>query len=250
MSSFAKDIISSEPTTHGWYIKKLDWQKKTNKIENTSLGYYHSRLIFQSSLVSVPPDILGVRKLREELENVVKEFLENEVLPRMKSYTPVPRIFIYPIFNLGSDETFWKSNEERTYSLHTTCFYTELDDPKGRRLGWFGNSLRSKKVNIRISGAKIITSEMSNWFFWNLINLVFHEGLYRQSRETNKFVGEGVYPGLENRLEDFASSLIATFHDLTSTRVQDLIAKFALVLTILGILIVIFQIILTWFSHI
>lgn len=249
MEKFTQDIIlSPKSKTDGWNIRELSWPDLENKIADIEMGYYHSRLIFRFRLVSVPPDIFGIRELRFEIEKKVSEFLAKEVIPKMKAYTKTPKIFLYPIFEVQSKETFWKFDEAKLYSLPTTCFYTELDDPKGRSLEWLVGSLYPKKVKIRISGAKTITSEMSKWFFWNLVNIVFHEGLYRQSRETNKFTGEGVYPGLENRLEDFARSLMNTFYELSSARVQDLIAKFVLVLTILGLFIAFIQFVLPLLS--
>lgn len=250
MTKFTKDIICTLSPETGWATRKLSWTNLKYKIADIEMGYYHSRLIFRFILTSVPNDIFGLRSMRFDLEKKITEFLKKDILPFMKPYIKRPRIFIYPVFELRSTETFWKFPEEKPFSLPSTCFYTELDDPKGRKPEWLVGSLRPKKVKIRVSGAKIVASEMSKWFFWNLINIVFHEGLYRQSRENDRFKDEGVYPGLENRLEDFASSLMKTFYELSSVRVQDLIAKFVLLLTILGILIAFIQFILPWLSRI
>ena len=246
MKKFTRDIISTPLPSpiDGWSTSSLHWPDLKDEVTDIVIGYYHSRLIFQFRLVSVPRDILGIRSLRMKLEKRVKKFLEDKVIPAMKSHVKKPRIFIYPIFELQSKEPFWKFSKQKPYSLPTGCFYTELDDAKGRKYEWLVGALRPKKIQMRVSGAKIITSEMSNWFFWNLINIVLHEGLYRQSREVNRFKGEGVYSGLENRLEDFASSLMTTFYELSRARIEDLIAKSVLVLTILGIAIAFIQFIL------
>lgn len=246
MTKFTEDIISSPlPPTDGWITCTLDWPDLKDEVTNIVMGYYHSRLIFRFDLVSVPKDVFQVRKLRKRLENEVKKFLTDTVIPAMKSHVNVPRIFVYPIFELQSKEAFWKFSKQKPYSLPTTCFYTELDDPGGRRHAWIFNTLFPKKILIRVSGAKIITSEMSDWFFLNLTNIVFHEGLYRQSREKKRFRKENVYPGLENRLEDFASSLMTMFYELSSSRVQDSIAKYVLALTIAGTIAAILTITLT-----
>jgi hypothetical protein len=81
---------------------------------------------------------------------------------------------------------------------------------------------------------------MSDWFFWNLTNIIFHEGLYRQSRE-KKFRNNQVKAGLENRLENFASNLMNSFYQLTNARVQDLIARLIVVLTIAGVIVAIVE---------
>lgn len=254
MSKFTDDIIPSpSPPTDGWIICPLNWPNLKDKVINMVMGYYHSRLIFRFDLVSAPRDIFEVRRLRKRLENEVRKFLSDTVIKAMKSHVNVPRIFIYPIFELRSREVFWKFSKQKPYSLSTTCFYTELDDPKGRKYGWIYNTLSPKKVQIRVSGVKIITSEMSDWFFLNLTNIVFHEGLYRQTREKERFNKENVYPGLENRLEDFASSLMTMFYELSSSRVQDSIARYVLALTVLGstaAFITIIQYILPWLLQI
>lgn len=250
MSKFTKDIKCTLSPKTGWATRQISLPNLGYKISDIKMGYYHSRLIFQFALPSPPDDIFGLRGMRFDIEKEIIGFLKREIIPFMKSYTKEPRIFIYPIFELGSAGTFWKFPEEKPFSFPSTCFYTELDDPKGKKPEWLVSSLRPKKVHMRVSGAKIVASEMSKWFFWNLINIVFHEGLYRQSREKGRFKGEGVYPGLENRLEDFASSLMKTFYEFSSARVQDLIAKFVLILTILGVLIAIVQFIIPRFLKI
>lgn len=265
MRKFSESIVTpSPPQTDGWVIDSLDWPylkdkiKKTIKIKikNIVIGYYHSRIIFRFDLDSSPKGIFEFRMLREQIEQEVKKFLSGTVIQAMKSYVNVPRIFIYPIFELQSKEAFWKSfGEQKPYSSATTCFYTKLDDPKGK--GPIVNVLCPKKVRMRVSGGSVITTEMSNWFFLNLTNIVFHEGLYRQSREKERFHYENVYAGLENRLEDFASSLMTTFYEFSSSRVQDSIARYVLALTILGgiaafvtIFVTIIQYILPWLLQI
>lgn len=250
MEKFSRNInLDPQKPKNGWITRQLPWLNLKDKVTDVKIGYYHSRLIFRFRLESVPKDILGMRRLRIELQERVTRYLKDSVIPAMKPYvkkTNEPRIFIYPIFELSRKEDFWKFDEQKPYSLPSTCFYTELDDPGSSKFEWLVGSLWPRKVKMRVSGVKIITSEMSKWFFWNLINIVFHEGLYRQSREDGLFKGEGVYPGLENRLEDFASRLMSIFYELSSARVQGLIAKFVLILTILGILITLIQFVLPW----
>ena len=143
----------------------------------------------------LPKEILGIRNLRFVIEKKIVAYLEENVIPQMSKYSQRPRIFIYPIVEAKNKESFWNFGTQKPYSMPTTCFYTELDDPRQGKLSWFVNSLKPRKIKMRVSGAKIITSEMSDWFFWNLVNIVFHEGLYRQSRESDKIKGLGVHPG-------------------------------------------------------
>lgn len=84
---------------------------------------------------------------------------------------------------------------------------------------------------MRISGAKIISSRMSDRFFWNLINVVYHEGLYQQSRETRIEPGE-VCKGLEGRLEKFADELITSFSQSLANVVQTTFNALLVALTV------------------
>jgi hypothetical protein len=235
LKEFTDKIMGpSASNSDDWKIKPLNWQGVEDIVYNVELGFYHSRLIFYFSLKSIPHDIIGIRKIRKRLESKIEDFCLNKVIPVIKLYNEEvqePYIFIYPIFELNRRETFWKFRGQRPYSLPTTCFFTELDDLKGRKpIG--------KKVKMRISGAKIISSEMSDWFFNNLVNIVFHEGLYRQTRDKNKGIlapQSQVYKGLENRLEDFASRLMTTFHEFSSEHVRRRIAKIAAIASIVGI---------------
>lgn len=235
LKEFTNKIMgSSASKSDDWKIKPLDWQELADIVYNVELGFYHSRLIFYCSLRSIPQDILGIREIRKRLESKIEDFCINEVTPAIKLYNKEvsePYIFIYPIFELNSREKFWKFRGQKPYSFSTTCFFTKLDDPEGRKFIW-------KKVKMRISGAKIISSEMSDWFFNNLINIVFHEGLYRQTRDKNNKILVSqlpVYKGLENRLEDFAGRLMTTFHEFSSEHVRRRIAKIAAIASIIGI---------------
>ena len=223
-----KIMGSSTRTIGGWKIKPLDWPEFSDIISKAQVGFYHSRLIFDFDLRSTPKNIFEIRDRRERLESKIEDYCSKEVVPVIKSYNKKakePFIFTYPIFELNIKEDFWKFERQKPYSLPTTCFYTELDDRRG--LPFFG-----KKVKMRISGAKAIASGMSNWFFENLVSIVFHEGLYRQTRdkkETNLPSNKEVYNGLENRLESFASRLMTTFHEYSSEYVRRNIQKIALI---------------------
>lgn len=219
-------------TVDDWKIKPLCWPKIGDIASSVELGFYHSRLIFKFDLVSPPFDILGIREVRKRLESEIEDFCKDSVIEIIKAYNKdakEPYIFVYPIFELNVQENFWKFEGRKPYSLPTTCFYTVLDDISRR--------LRGRKVKIRISGAKIIASDMSEWFFNNLVNMVFHEGLYRQTRDKDELKHRGpIYNGLENRLEDFAGKLMTTFHEYSSEYVRRNIQKIALGATIAGIL--------------
>ncbi len=230
LKKFTNKIMgSSTSTTDGWTTKTLDWPELSDSISKAELGFYHSRLIFRFDLRSTPKDILRIRELRRKLESTIEDFCSNEIIPFVRSYNrraKKPFIFVFPIFELNIQEDFWIFRGQKPYSLPTTCFFTELDDPKG------------KKVKMRISGAKIIASDMSEWFFNNLVNIVFHEGLYRQARDKEKLLPKDpVYVGLENRLEDFASKLMTTFHEFSSEYVRRRIATIALYASIGAIVI-------------
>jgi len=229
-----KIIQPSQEPIDGWTIKPLNWPELADAVSNIELGFYHSRLIFKFDLKSTPKNIFDVRQLREKLQSKIEDFCSKQVIPIVKSYVKdarQPFIFIYPIFELNIEEDFWRFKERKPYSLRTTCFFTELDDRKG--LPFLTN-----KVKMRISGAKIIASDMTDWFFGHLINIIFHEGLYRQARDKNKgllFSHGPVYGGLENRLEDFASKLMTTFHEYSSDYVRRNIQKIALFAAAVGI---------------
>ena len=223
----AKIMGSSTRTIDSWEIKPLDWPEFTDIMSSVELGFYHSRLIFKFDLRSAPKTLSEVREMREKIELKIEDLCLNKMIPIIKSYNKKakePYIFIYPIFELNVQEDFWRFEGQKPYSLPTTCFFTELDDPKG------------KKVKMRISGAKIIASDMSEWFFNNLVNIVFHEGLYRQTRGKSKLPRiEPVYKGVENRLEDFASELMTTFHEYSSEYVRRRIQLIALIAAAIGL---------------
>jgi hypothetical protein len=220
-----------------WIVKSLSWSNLDGKVSGIKLGFYHSRLIFQFNLISAPNQLSGIRVLRKKIEKEIEIFCDNTVIKAMKLYRPTlrePHIFVYPIFELNRKNYFWDSKFTKPYSMATTCFYTEIDDRSSGLLG--------REVKARISGAKIITTSMSDWFFYNLVNIVFHEGLYRQARDKqNKSSAyysvskKSICHGLENRLEDFAGNLMATFHAYSSEYVRRNIQKIALVASIIAI---------------
>jgi len=236
----------------GWTIRSLGWSKLPELADDISyaeLGFYHSRLIFKFDLKSTPKDLHGIRLLREKLESKIEDFCLKKIIPVIKSYSKSagkPFIFTYPIFELNRLERFWKFEKRKPYSLPTTCFFTQLNDPKGLPL--FGRT-----VKMRISGAKVIASDMSNWFFENLVSIIFHEGLYRQARDkkrkklTNRMAKRAVYNGLENRLEDFADKLMATFHEYSSEHIRRRISWIALFASVIGILITIANFLFNFF---
>lgn len=214
-----------------WLKIKLDWEKEIcDKISTSELGFYHSRFIFRFKLLVPPKNMTEIRKLREDIENKIEDFFINDkqgVINEIKEKNSnPPYIFVYPVFELNKKAEFWKPIEKKPYSLQTTCFFTELDDPKG------------KPVKMRISGAQIISTNMSKWFFETLVNIIFHEGLYRQTRDRDflkKYEKKLIYWNLENRLEDFASGLMTIFHQYSSDSRRHKIQKIALVATITGL---------------
>lgn len=204
----------TESTSEDWTKIKLEWENDDNLndiLSESTLGFYHSRLIFWLKLKNAPKTITKIRRIRIKLEDKIKEFCQNEIIKEIEKInkeTKGPLIFIYPIFELNREEQFWTIERKRPFSLPTTCFFTKLDD------------IESNYVEMRISGAKIISMDMSDWFFEILVNIVFHEGLYRQTRDKKlkiRHLKEDIYGGLENRLEDFASKLMTIFHQYSTT---------------------------------
>lgn len=262
LSDFTKEIIPPpRQQENSWSTtKSLNWAELNGVIRNIKVGFYHSRLIFELDLKKVPENLHQFRQIRKKLKERVEKYLNKKVIPVMNKYVKNPRAFFYPIFEIGRGEVFWKNfGEQKPYSSATTCFYTKLDDPRGRELwlqvpliGHIVSVLKPKKVKMRVSGPSIITTKMSNWFFWNLINIIFHEGLYRQSRPIGLpkglFEDNGVYHGLENRLEDFANRLMDIFHDFSSAHVRSLMTKIALIIAIFGLLFTVIPYILPYIT--
>lgn len=236
LKEITQKIMKLSERHDGWTIKTLKWPDVADIVSDVELGFYHSRMIFKFGLKSTPKDIFQIRDQRERLESSIETFCSEEVIPVIKSHNKdaeKPFIFTYPIFELNRLEHFWRFKKQKPYSLSTTCFFTELKDPKGF-------PLLGRNVKMRISGAKTIASDMSKWFFENLVSIIFHEGLYRQTRD--KKLGklhseEEVYKGLENRLEDFASRLMTTFHEYSSEHVRRNIQWIALIVSGTAILI-------------
>lgn len=239
MTCNQKITSKSKPDVDGWTTKSLDWAtlpELLDIITDAEFGFYHSRIIFKFDLRSTPENLQEIRKIRERLEAKVKDYCSKNIVPVIKAHgenVKNPLMFIYPVFELNRYEPFWKFDYKKPYSLSTTCFYTELNDPKG---SWIG-----RNVKLRVSGAKIIASDMSKWFFEILVSLIFHEGLYRQTRDKRKegtiikqFTGE-IFVGLENRLEDFADKVLSTFHEYSSEEVRRRIALIALIASGVGV---------------
>ena len=233
-----KEIGESHELIGDWIKVNLGWEKDINTISKSELGFYHSRIIFKFRLKEQPKNIAEIRKIREEIEEKIKIFCEDEkkgIIKQIKQIAKPPYIFTYPIFELEKDVQFWKSPGQRPYSLQTTCFYTKLDD---RKRSFF---FKGKNVKMRISGAQIITTRMSRWFFETLVNIVFHEGLYRQTRDDKlreRHKDTLIYKNLENRLEDFASSLMTIFHQYSSDyhrrRMQRIALRASIIIPIIG----------------
>lgn len=240
-----KSPKSNESLSEDWTKINLEWENDINLkniLTKSNLGFYHSRLIFWLKLKEAPKTVTKIRRIRVKLENKIKEFCQNEIIKEIKEInkeTKGPLIFIYPIFELYREDRFWSLERKRPYSLPTTCFFTKLDDRE------------SKDVEMRISGAKIITMDMSNWFFEILVNIVFHEGLYRQTRDKKlkiRHLKKDIYVGLENRLEDFASKLMTIFHQYSTAYSRREIQKTALRISKNSLKIAKFSLILATFS--
>lgn len=252
MKLFAKQILKLKiEGKGGWFKGSIKFAKIRGVEPDVEIGYYHSRLIFRFKIRLIPKTMLLARQLRANLQRAVDGFINSKITNENmdKIGIPMPKFFIYPIFQIKRDEEFWKIESDVTYSLPTTCFYADFVDPWGRF--WLLNVLLPKTVHMRISGAKIIASEMSKHFFWHLVNIVFHEGLYRQSRlkddALNRFfrteeIKTGILYGLENRLEDFADRLTTVFHERVASELSSRNAFVVLILTIVATVIALAQI--------
>ncbi len=238
IKNYIKEIGELHELIGDWIKVNLGWEKDINMISKSELGFYHSRLIFKFRLREPPKDIAEIREIREEIEEKIKIFCEDEkkgIIKQIKQIAKPPYLFTYPIFELGKGAEFWRSPQQRPYSLQTTCFYTKLDD---RKRSFF---FKGKKVQMRISGAQIIATRMSRWFFETLVNIVFHEGLYRQTRDDKlkeRHKNTLIYRNLENRLEDFASSLMTMFHQYSSDyhrrRIQRIALRASIIIPMIG----------------
>ena len=219
-----------------WTIKKSPFLETLDEVSKAEIGFYHSRLIFKFKLTGKFNEILDIREVREKIEKEVSKYCEENIIPfiekdeRNKNLKR-PHIFGYSIFELDSQSDFWTSEGKRPFSMQTTCFYTELDDSPSLKHIFSGG-----RVKMRISGAKIITTPMSDWFFNNLVNLVFHEGLYRliRSRNNNIKTQNSTHFGLEKRVEDFASEMLTTFHSYSSEYFSRNLQKLGLILAIIA----------------
>ena len=232
IKNYIKESGKSHESIGDWIKVDLGWENVIgNRISKSELGFYHSRLIFKFRLQKPPNDITETREIREELEEKIIEFCGDKnkgFIKQIKDYAKPPYIFTYPIFELNKKVKFWKPPEQRPYSLQTTCFYTKLNDPKWTK----------RKVKMRISGAQIIATNMSKWFFETLVNIIFHEGLYRQTRDEKLIERDEnklIYRNLENRLENFASSLMTIFHQYSSHYSRRNLQIIALSASIIGI---------------
>src|SRR5439155_5456610 len=192
----------------------------------------HSRLIIKFSLRSEIRfnSLKRIREARDELVEAVRKYLTIVQLEMAHtisfSDSQGPRIFFYVILELSSSmfwrgrSGFWRGHSlegPQPATLSTTCFYTRLPDLGKRYI------VKPKELRMRISGAMIVTQKMSSWFFWNLSNAVFHQGLYKQERQesiNDRYKDPGVYYGLENRLEVFADHVTNSFSQLLSANLS------------------------------
>jgi len=239
----AKAIIPEGTQKDGWLVTQCrDEKLKAAGVESEyQCGYYHSRLIFQFKLISAPETLAKVRAIRQKVEEFIEDYLKKKMFPKVTKASNSgkgAKAFIYPVFELKSDCRLWKCGQTLPYTLRTTCFYTKLRDT-GRVL-WLLRMIPclsrifSSQVQIRISGAKLITSKMSDEFFVNLVNVVYHEGLYRQSREKGKQIQPGqVHKGLESRLEKFADAVMTSFSQSLANTMATSLNTLLVFLTIL-----------------
>lgn len=239
----AQSIMPDGEETNGWRVTwKEDTKLRAHGVKPRFLsGFYHSRVILRFELAGCPKTISQVREIRQAIEDFTASYLQESIFPQAwKASRIYPKAFTYPVFELTARCRLWKFAKTSPYTLPTTCFYTDLRDPEQPRwcflripgLRRLAKAFLPATVKMRISGAKLITSPMSEWFFWNLTNLVYHEGLYRQSREQQISSGK-VYKGLEVRLEDFADRVMTSFSQSVANVVQRTLSWWLLLLTIL-----------------
>lgn len=239
----AKSLMPEGQQTEGWRITWNEYTQLTDCGINSGFlsGFYHSRVILRFELTSCPKTISEVREIRQDVESFVEKYLVDNVISMSREcLETLPKAFIYPVFELTANCPIWRFKRNSPYTLATTCFYTDLRDTEQPRWSMLklplirrvAQAFLPATVKMRISGAKIITSPMSDWFFWNLTNLIYHEGLYRTCREQN-IVGGEVYKGIENRLEDFADRLMASFSQSITNVVLRRLNWWLVLLTIL-----------------
>jgi len=242
--AIALAIIPNGMDTDGWRVTRLEDRRLVacGVKDQFLLGFYHSRIIIRFELLCCPGKISEVRQIRESIENFTEIYLKDVIFPKVQKVASTDlKAFIYPVFELEADCPLWTFEQTSPYTLSTTCFYTNLRDPE--QLRWFFLNIPGLRildkvffpttVNVRISGAKIITSLMSDWFFWNLTNLIYHEGLYKQCREQRQKISSGdVYKGMELRLEDFADRFMASFNQSITNVVQTTQNRWVVLLTI------------------
>lgn len=239
----AKSIMPDGQQTDGWRImwNESDQLKEYGVKSRFLSGFYHSRLILRFELTSCPETISIVREIRQAVEGFVEKYLIDTISTLSSKHAGVsPKAFIYPVFELVANCPLWRFAQTSPYTLPTTCFYTNLTDlgqPRWSFLQfpWLRTVAKAffpATVKMRISGAKLITAPMSEWFLWNLTNLIYHEGLYRQSRE-QQGKKRTVYKGLELRLEDFADRLITSFSQSITNVVVRTLNWWLVLLTIL-----------------
>lgn len=243
-AKIAKAIIPEGKQKDGWLVAWWRDEKLKDKGAEPEYlcGYYHSRLIFRFKLISAPKKIAEVRVIREKVGKFIEDYLKEKVFPDVTEASNLgkeAKAFIYPVFELKSDCSLWRFGQTLPYTLQTTCFYTKLRDT-GRRLWLLGmipglSRIFRSQVQMRISGAKLVTSQMSDEFFVNLVNVVYHEGLYRQSREKGILPGQ-VHKGLELRLEKFADELMTSFSQSLANTMSASLNTWLLFLTILIII--------------
>jgi hypothetical protein len=211
---------NAPPNEGGWWISEGECEIP-GVAKRFTFGFYHSRLIVSFALTEAIASVGQLRELRERVQGCARTLVAERVLGIDRGPKAV---FTYCVFEIES-AAFWRSKGEDIYGIQSTCFYTELPDPDSSRYVPLSKYVWPKPVKLRISGGGVVASSMSKSFRWNLINIVYHEGLYRESRskqkEGKRGQGEGngqIYEGVEDRLEQFADELMDLFSQLISNR--------------------------------
>ncbi|MDO8613760.1 MAG: hypothetical protein Q7R32_13215 [Dehalococcoidia bacterium] len=166
-----------EPPT-GWHVGPCP-DIAHDAVRNTTIGMAHSRIVFDFEFKddSALNNFWQIRSIRKELEDQVIAFLEAKAITAMQPILQKrvrdnperggPRIFVYPVLEISSGKGFWKDlSEKKPFNIHTTCFHAHLRDFGGLRgrIAILGK-IWGTTVKMRVSGAKIIASEMSNTVF-------------------------------------------------------------------------------------
>jgi len=174
--------------------EKLSEVLKMRDKLKTYLGYYHSRIIVSIYVPSMKleglQDIRNLRKvLSDSIEIILNDFLEQ--IKKDPPSHPVKYVRCYPLVEIGESLfdgviTEEQKENQREYGFESTCFYYDIPDVARSRI-------KVRKVKMRVSGAKIILSKISDKLFWDLVNLVYYHGLYSyKPPQTTHGEGEGI----------------------------------------------------------